>query len=392
MPRQKLTNTSVEAVQPDTKDVIVWDTEMTGFALKVTPKGRRSFLYYYRTADHTQRKPTIGTYPDIKPEAARKAARRMAAEVLEGGDPSAARQAKRAGRGEGILKDLFDDYKAHKESEGLRSIGEVTRIFERDILPVFGKRKPEEISVQEVSKLLDKIARSSPSMAWAVRRQLSAFYSWALPRLPNGTFNPVTNASRPPKVRARERVLSNDELKLLWTVVETEREPWRTAVKLLILTGQRREEVLSAHWSEFDLKARLWTIPAGRAKNKKPHIVPLSPAAVELLTQLPTRAGRLFPKGTGLVSRAAKRVREAMPDVPEWHWHDIRRTVATGMQRLGVGLQVTEAVLNHVSGSQAGIVAVYQRHDWAKEKQEALNKWAAEVGRIVSSDGSSRRK
>jgi integrase len=221
-------------------------------------------------------------------------------------------------------------------------------------------------------------------MAWAVRRQLSAFYSWAIPNLPHGATNPVKNASRPPQVSERERVLSDEELSRLWTVVDQEREPWRTALKLLILTGQRREEVLAANWNEFDLQAKVWTIPADRAKNGKAHIVPLSPAVITLLEAIPGRKGRLFPKGTGIVSRAAKRIRAGMGEVPEWRWHDIRRTVATGMQRLGVPLQVTEALLNHVSGSQAGIVAVYQRHHWSDEKREALNKWAGEVARIVT--------
>ena len=308
-------------------------------------------------------------------------------------------RARRSGpsRGEGTLKELFDAYKAHKRADGRRSIDEIERIFDHDILPELGRRKPEEISTHEVSKLLDKIAVRSPSVAWAVRRQLSAFYSWAIPRLPHGATNPVTNASRPPKVKARDRVLSDDELKLLWNIVENEREPWRTAVKLLILTGQRREEVLSADWKEFDLQKKVWTVPAGRAKNGKAHLVPLSPAVVALLKQLPKRTGRLFPKGTGIVSRAAKRIRDAMGDVPPWTWHDLRRTVATGLQRLDVRLEVTEAILNHVSGSRAGIVGVYQRHDWAEEKREALHKWAAHVARLVNakpvrkSRGPSRR-
>jgi integrase len=192
-------------------------------------------------------------------------------------------------------------------------------------------------------------------------------------------------------------VLSNDELKSLWKAVEAERDPWRTALKLLILTGQRREEVLSADWKEFDLRKRVWTIPAARAKNGKAHVVPLSGAVVKLLEALPSRAGRLFPRGTGIVSRAAKRIRDAMGDVPHWTWHDLRRTVATGLQRLKVRLEVTEAILNHVSGSRAGIVGVYQRHDWAQEKREALSKWAQAVDRIVSEKqpkrpGKSRRQ
>jgi integrase len=152
----------------------------------------------------------------------------------------------------------------------------------------------------------------------------------------------------------------------------------------MIFTGQRREEVLAADWSEFDLSARSWTIPADRAKNGKAHLVPLSSPVLKLLESLPTRTGRLFPTGTTATSKAAARIREAMPGVPDWRWHDIRRTVATGMQKIGVRLEVTEAVLNHTSGSRAGIVGVYQRHDWAKEKTAALGKWAREVSKIVA--------
>lgn len=379
----KLKIETVEQVKPAAKDVIVWDTDLKGFGLKVTPKGIRSFFLYYRTKDHKQRRPKIGDFPSIQPEKARKIAKQWLAEVLGGGDPSAANKANRASRGEGLMLDLFAQYKLHKKLEGRRSVAEIQRIFAHDILPEFGKRKPEEISVHEVSRFLDKIAVRSPSVAWAVRRQLSAFYSWAISRLPPGATNPVTNASRPPKVKARERVLTDAELILLWRVVDREREPWRTALKLLILTGQRREEVLAADWNEIDLAARVWIIPGNRAKNGKAHIVPLAPAVIQLLKLLPTTQGRLFPTGTGIVSRAAKRIKNGMGDSPSWTWHDIRRTFATGLQRLDVRLEVTEAILNHISGSRAGIVGLYQRHDWAQEKRDALMTWAGHVLRMV---------
>jgi integrase len=383
--KTKLTIRTIEAIEPTTKDVVVWDAEVTGFAIKVTPRGKRSYFLFYRAADHTQRKPKIGDYPAVKPEKARDIARDMLTEVRKGNDPSLARQSKRASRGEGTLRELFDAYKTHKRKDGRRSIGEIERIFEHDILPELGKRKPEEISTQDVSKLVNKIAARSPSVAWAVRRQLSAFYSWAIPQLSAGASNPVTHASRPPKVKARERVLTDDELKMLWTVLENEREPWRTGLRLLILTGQRREEVLSADWSEFNLPKKIWTIPADRAKNGRAHVVPLSAPVLELLKALPSRTGRLFPDGTGTAGNAAKRIREAMEEVPEFRWHDLRRTVATGLQQLKVRWEVTEAVLNHVSGSQAGIAGIYQRHDWAEEKRDALNRWGAQVRSIVSS-------
>lgn len=382
----KLNIRNVKSTMPAGSDVIVWDTELKGFGLKVTPKGTRSFFLFYRTNDHKQRKPRIGTYPEIQPEKARLIAQDWLSQVRAGGDPSATNKAKRAARGQGSLGELFTTYKGHKRTEGRRSINEIERIFEHDILSEFGKRKPEDITTHEVSRLLDKVANRSPAVAWAVRRQLSAFYSWAIPRLPTGAANPVANASRPPKVKSRERVLSDVELKTLWHVLEHEREPWRTALKLLILTGQRREEVLQADWTEIDFKRRAWTIPAARAKNGKAHVVPLSSSVVTLLEALPTRSGPLFPKGTGLVSRAAARIRAGMGDVPEWRWHDLRRTMATGLQRLDIRLEVTEAILNHVSGSRAGIVGVYQRHNWADEKRAALDKWAEAVAHIVSAD------
>jgi len=361
-----------------------WDTDVTGFGLKVTPKGKRTFLLSYRTADHTQRKPRIGDFPEMKPEKAREIAKQWLADVAQGGDPSADRQRKRDGRGHGTVSELFEAYKQHKRKEGRRSLSEIERIFSHDILPVFGKRRADDISSHDVTKLLDAIDLRSTAMAWAVRRQLSAFYRWAVPRMPAGAVNPVIAASRPPVLKSRERTLTDNELKLLWLALEREPQHWRIALRLLILTGQRREEVLQADWAEIDVPQKIWTIPADRAKNGKAHLVPLSPASLALIEQLPHRTGKLFPKGTGATSKAAKRIRDAMPDVPHWRWHDIRRTVVTGLQKIDVRFEVTEAVVNHLSGSRSGIAGVYQRHDWAKEKRDALDRWAIEVNRIIA--------
>ncbi|WP_310532559.1 integrase arm-type DNA-binding domain-containing protein [Novosphingobium sp.] len=383
MQKFKLTVRSVQDAKPGAKDVIIWDSEVKGFGLKVTPKGKRTFFLYYRTIDHTQRKPRIGDYPELKPEQARTIARDWLADVRKGNDPSGARRARRAAKGDDTIAELFESYKLHKGKEGLRSIDEVERIFRHDILPTLGKRRAEEVTSLDVSRLLDRIQTRSASVAWSVRRQFSAFYKWAIPRLPAGASNPVTNASRPPAIKARDRVLSDAELKLLWLALENEPQHWKIALRMLLLTGQRRDEVLSAGWDEFNLPDKSWTVPASRAKNGKANYVPLSPPVLKMLDELPTRSGPLF-KGITATSKAAKRIRDAMPAAPEWRWHDLRRTIATGMQRLGVRLEVTEAVINHVSGSRGGIVGVYQRHDYAAEKRDALGSWALEVERIVS--------
>lgn len=384
MASKKLTVRSVSEVQPSSKDTILWDTELKGFGLKVTPRGRRTFFLFYRNSDHVQRKPRIGNFPELRPEQARDIARQMLARVRRGEDPSSEKRAKRANRGDDKVSDFLPAYLAYKTKEGRKSIREIERIFNHDILPALGHKKAEEVTSREVTRLLDAIEMRSASVAWAVRRQLSAFYKWALPRLPEGTKNPVSQASRPPSMKPRERVLTEQEVKKLWLALETEPLHWQSAIRLLILTGQRREEVLGAKWEEFDLKSKSWTIPSVRSKNGKDHVVPLSDPVMKILEDLPIRTGRIFPSGTGSASKAAARIRKAMPGVPDWRWHDLRRTVATGMQRLGVRLEVTEAILNHSSGSRAGIVGVYQRHDWAKEKAVALRKWAREVDTITS--------
>lgn len=198
----------------------------------------------------------------------------------------------------------------------------------------------------------------------------------------------------------RERVLSDDEIRLVWQAFESIGWPFGPIGKLLLLTGARRDEAAALEWREVDLAARTWTLPAARSKNKRPHEIPLSDAAVETLAALPRvegKAGFVFTT-TGKTavsgfSRAKAQIDAAILEMlqgnagaagadladakaPErWTFHDLRRTVATNLQKLGVRLEVTEAVLNHVSGSRAGIVGVYQRHEYADEKRAALEAW-----------------
>jgi integrase len=265
------------------------------------------------------------------------------------------------------------------------------------ILPALGDRFADTVTRADVTELIDSIVETKPVRARLVHAQLSAFYTWAMPRLEKLPANPCRDAGRPPKAVARDRVLTDDELRALWQVADAEPLPWGPALKLLMLTGARRDEVFNAGRAEFNLKTAEWVIPAERAKNGLPHIVPLPKAAVAVVEAVPgvEDSAKLFPargnleKGPSGYSRAQARFRASMEKVlgrtqPEhWRLHDIRRTVATGLQRLGVRVEVTEAVLNHVSGARGGIAGVYQRHDWKAEKRAALDAWATELDRIV---------
>jgi len=188
-------------------------------------------------------------------------------------------------------------------------------------------------------------------------------------------------------------------------VLEGEGKPFGPAIKLLLLTGQRRNEVFGADRAEFDLAAKLWTISRKRAKNGATHLVPLSASALAIVKDLlkDKRSDKLLPArgnwdmSPSGFSKAMRRIRESLETelghpVPHWTLHDLRRTLATGLQRLGVRLEVTEAVLNHLSGSRSGIVGVYQRHNYFHEKKSALIAWEREVKRLARMHKARSRK
>jgi integrase len=181
-------------------------------------------------------------------------------------------------------------------------------------------------------------------------------------------------------------VLADDELRDIWLAAATSRGAFGAIVRMLILTGQRRNEVAGMAWPEIAADGATWTIPASRTKNGVLHIVPLPIAAQQILATEAKSAAGLIVSATGARfsgwSHAKARL-DAKSGVASWTLHDLRRTFATGLQRLGVRLEVTEAALNHVSGSKAGIVGIYQRHTWTTEKQLALQAWSEHVAAII---------
>lgn len=371
------------------------DQTVPGLRLRVGASGAKTFILRKRVGGQS-RNITIGRFgPRCGLVDARRKARQMINDIEAGSDPS--KETKKSRQVAALtVRNMLPDYLAFKA--GRRRIDETERIFNRNILPEIGDRLADSVTRGDVTRLVDKVARKAPVQARNVCAQLSAFYTWALPRLDRLDSNPCRDAGRPPAPKARDRVLSDRELAVLWDALGNEHEPWTSAIRLLILTGQRRNEVYSAEWVEFDTKQRIWTIPAARAKNGKTHIVPLSDFALNIIEKL-ERTGtssKLFPakssphNGASGFSKVQARLRSAVEkklgNVDEWRLHDLRRTVATGLQRIGVRLEVTEAVLNHVSGSQAGIVGVYQRYNFSSEKRSALDAWADEVQRILQSE------
>ena len=210
--------------------------------------------------------------------------------------------------------------------------------------------------------------------------------NWCVDR---GTIeaSPVANLKAPTKEVARDRVLTDDELSACWNSAVSEGYPFAHFVQILILTGQRRGEVAKMRWSELDLEKGLWTLPGKRAKNAMTHIVPLAPMAIDILKSTPRFLNSEFvftTTGTTPISgfgRLKARIDASMPpDIEDWRFHDLRRTMATNMAMLRIQPHVIEAVLNHKNGVVSGVAAVYNRHAYIDEKREALTAWADHVG------------
>jgi integrase len=212
-------------------------------------------------------------------------------------------------------------------------------------------------------------------------------FNWALSR-DIIAVSPCTGVKPPSAENARDRVLTDDELRLVWQAAEQMGYPFGPVVQMLVLTGQRRDEVRKMTWDEVDLERRLWKLAAGRTKNNKPHDVPLSAPVVAILESLPRIVGsRLVFTLDGVRPAASlsyhKSRLDALSGVSSWVLHDLRRTCASGLARLGVNLPVIEKLLNHSSGSFAGVVGVYQRHDFGAEKAKALEVWGSFVSALV---------
>jgi integrase len=391
-----ITKRAVDALKPGQAEQYLWDDEVSGFGLKVTPKGGRTYLLQYRMGGRgtPTRRFTIGKHGTWTPEEARKEARRLRQMVDRGVDPQQAMVDRlRAAEEQKRQAVAFDfaayvgrflaEYGKANWRPGTYRVAEMN--LRKHVVPQLAGKSLFSIRRTDITAMLDAI----PSEQKSVRRSAYAYtrklFSWAVAR---GDLekSPVDGMQTPAAVASRDRVLSDGELRSIWTAAEATTGPFGPLVKLLLLTGQRRDEVAVMGWDEVDRSAKMWTIPAARTKNGREHLVPLSDPAIAVLdvmagsTEWP-RAGHVFTTGNKPFSSfsKSKATLDEATGVAGWRLHDLRRTLTTGLQRLGIRFEVTEAVLNHVSGAKAGVAGVYQRHDWKDEKRAALEAWARHI-------------
>jgi integrase len=367
------------AVPPDKSEVFLWESGgVPGFGVRLRAGGRATWVFQYRIARHTRRI-SIGLVTAIKASDARTTASRLYAQIKLGGDPSATKKAARAAQAE-TLEAAIDIYLARQRLRlRERSLAETVRHLNVHARPLHALPLGK-IDRRAIAALVAKLGASSgPVAANGVLKDLVALYAWAM-REGLVDVNPAAGANRFPQV-ARSRVLSGDELRAIWQATGNGGRH-ATIVRLLALTGCRREEIGGLIWSEIDFDKAVISLPSERTKNAMPFDMPLSPPAVEILRAWPRgEEGAVFAKYA--TWSTDKTLLDQRSGVTGWVVHDLRRTVATGMADIGVQPHVIEAVLNHQSGAKRGVAGIYNRSVYANEKRQALDRWAEHLAAIV---------
>jgi integrase len=366
---------TASAVVPKGKtDIILWDDDIAGFGLRVRKGGSRSWIYRYRLGQK-QRVVTFGSMPAMTVQLAREQAVKLHAQVKLGLDPAAGKIESQA-RATEIFEYATKIFLARqKERLKPRSFLEAERhllVHCRQLHPLaLAKIERRDIAV----RLNEIAAASGPAAANRTRASLGALFSWAM-REGLVQHSPVVNTNKAVETGARSRVLASSELRAIWKALPD--DDFGDIVKLLALTGQRRDEIGSLRCSEVDLDAAVITLPPERTKNRRPHEIPLSPPAVAILQRRPRDREYVFGRrGTGYQGwSGSKQLLDQRLSIPDWRLHDLRRTTSTVMHdELGIAPHIVEAVLNHV-GHRGGVAGIYNRALYAKEKTNALARWA----------------
>jgi integrase len=393
-----LTQIAIDNLKPGPDRQEFPDGKERGLYLVIQPTGRMAWALRYRF-DGMPRKYTIGPYPAVGLAKARAEAARAKVSISDGIDVGATKKATRAAaKAEGrqqsnSVEKTIADFVALYAKPNTRDWKETERLL-AEFSTAWEGRPLREIGKPDIHRVLDAIvARGAPVTANRKFAQLRKMCRWAVSRGIIDT-SPCEGIDPPSTEKSRDRVLDSDELRLVWRAANDLGFPFGPIVKLLALTGQRRSEVGGMEWRELDLENGLWTIPSSRSKNKRQHAFPLSPEAIAIIKSLPRFSGSRFVFSSGNTapsgfSRAKTRldgiIAKLNGGVPiaTWILHDIRRSAASGLAALGVNLPIIERCLNHVSGSFAGIVGVYQRHDFADEMRAAMDRWGRHVGAVA---------
>ncbi|MEE4144746.1 MAG: tyrosine-type recombinase/integrase [Halieaceae bacterium] len=387
-----LTALTVKALTPKPAKYEHMDADNPGFGVAVMPNGRKSFIYRYRVGGRTGtlRRMTLGSVDNTSLKDARAAYLNLKNQVGEGVDPLDAKaQARREEEQDltfgALAQRYLSQYAAHK-----RTGAEDERILKHDVLPRWDKLKAKAIRKREVVALLDKIvergASTQANRTFACVRKL---FNWAAQK-DLVESSPCAGVKAPSREKTKDRVLTDDEIRAFWNLSGLSPR-MKAALRLQLLLGQRIGEVVGMRWDELDTTARLWTLPAERAKNMIVHTIPLTDTALEILEEqrllrdgndpyvFPAHAGKAEHLRTDSIGTALTRAIRAA-GLAHFTAHDLRRTAATRISGAGTSREVLRKILNHVDRS---VTARYDRYRYDNEKRVALECWAATLLNIT---------
>ena len=375
-------------------DAYHFDAVVRGLSVRLQGE-RRTYVAHYSTPDGRRRRLSLGDVAGLSLAEARRRAGEIVAGARAGADPLAGRAHARADgeRTFGRIAALHLEARQKPDPTGSKrlrkalrpkSLVEVRRTLERHARQLHA-RPIDGIHAGDLKAVLATVATTSgPVAAARGRAHLSALFSWSIEK-GFATSNPAAELPGGDASESRERVLDHREIATIWRATGG-LGAYDAIVRLLLLTGARRSEVGGMQWVELDVEAATWRVPASRMKNGRPHTVFLAPRAVALLANQTRHGEHVFGRRSPFSGWSqCKRRLDAASGVTGWTIHDIRRTVATEMQKLGIRLEVAERILAHAAtaGSRAGVVGVYQRHGFDDEARDGWNRWADRLATIV---------
>jgi integrase len=387
----KLTTTTTKglALPPGVNDRTFWDDELGGFGLRLREGGSRNWVVQYDLGGKTRRV-TLGPTTLLDIGAARAKAKDLLAHVRLGGDPAAEKRERHAKAAETFGATLPRYLIVQQRVCRLSSFKQI----ERRLAKLARSLHPLPVAAidrRTLSGLLASVAdNNGPTAAANLHSSLSGYFTWLMGE---GLLdqNPMLHANKPKPRPGRDRVLTEDELRVLWAALGD--DDYGDIIKLLVLTACRRAEIGNLRWDEIDFDDGLIEIPAARMKNNRPHVIPLSEFALAILGKR-QRNGRDHVFGRGRSgfqgwSRSRAALDESIGGArPDWVLHDLRRLASTTLHdKLGIQPHIVERVLAHV-GHQSGVAGTYNRAEYIDEKRRALERWAAYVAAVVTGEPS----
>jgi integrase len=374
----KLTDKIIRGLDPPvTGNRLFYDSEIPGFALRVTARAARSFVLNYY-ASGAERRLTIGSYPAWSVTAARHRAKELRREVDNGNDPMAKVEPSKT------VAEVLDDFLLRYAPKNLRRPRHYADAFDRLVKPAIGRIGIPDLKRRHIAEMLDAIEDNSGAvMATRALSYLRSALNWYATRDDEFTVPIVRGMARSSSTdRAGDRTLDDDEIRTLWPVFGRVGN-FGLACQVMLQTGCRRSEVTGMMREEID--GDVWTIPAARYKTGREQILPLSGAARAIIDAQPQTGSLVFPgKGGVLLSRGGHHkaaIDKLAPGLAPWRIHDLRRTARSLLSRAGVQPDVAERVLGHAI---PGVRGVYDRHAFLAEKRDALERLAALIDRILN--------